>query len=235
MNFVDCSLAPVPRCTDLHRSPCQETTNTCGPCLPDFVGDSGDQNSPCVSLLSQAFPTNLQRSFRRFGREEEYFPGSSTAASWALDAFSASDGGHGGQGAFSASDGGQEGARAGLEMDMSASTFQIGFDSGNLIEVGSDGGLGVGGARGEPVPRWQEAQRSCALDSECPRWQQCLGSSCRAVPKACISDCSGSGTCAVMSSSGNKRLKQRHCYVGDASCVVQCVCYSGRLFPLLHQ
>jgi hypothetical protein len=52
LNRVDCSLAP--NCTQLHRSSCSATANTCGACLSTssvaYVGLDGDSNQPCVSL-----------------------------------------------------------------------------------------------------------------------------------------------------------------------------------------
>jgi hypothetical protein len=58
LNRVDCSLAP--NCTQLHRSSCSTTANTCGACLSTssvaYVGLDGDSNQPCMlltDLLSQ--------------------------------------------------------------------------------------------------------------------------------------------------------------------------------------
>jgi hypothetical protein len=45
MNFVDCNSAPD--CTILNREACKGTSSTCGPCLPDYLGESGDSNSQC--------------------------------------------------------------------------------------------------------------------------------------------------------------------------------------------
>jgi hypothetical protein len=46
--FVSCDLAP--NCTYLNREGCSDQENTCGPCLPQFSGLHGDDNSPCFSL-----------------------------------------------------------------------------------------------------------------------------------------------------------------------------------------
>ena len=42
---VDCSKSP--KCSSLNRNNCSTTVNTCGSCLPGFIGKSGDSNSIC--------------------------------------------------------------------------------------------------------------------------------------------------------------------------------------------
>jgi len=46
LNAVNCSLSP--NCTALSRQSCSLVTNTCGDCLPGFIGYQGSANSPCV-------------------------------------------------------------------------------------------------------------------------------------------------------------------------------------------
>jgi hypothetical protein len=48
LNSVDCSLAPD--CASLNRHNCSATSQTCGSCLADYDGVSGDVNSRCSSL-----------------------------------------------------------------------------------------------------------------------------------------------------------------------------------------
>ena len=48
LNSVNCSNAP--NCSALHRQPCRTTPHTCSSCSSGYVGDSGDSNSPCISL-----------------------------------------------------------------------------------------------------------------------------------------------------------------------------------------
>ena len=47
MNKIECTLAPV--CWDLNRYNCSTTSNTCGECLPSFVGEVGHKNSLCMN------------------------------------------------------------------------------------------------------------------------------------------------------------------------------------------
>ena len=53
VNFVECEESPD--CSSLNREGCKDTPNTCGSCLPNFIGASGDSNSPCadMSLLAR--------------------------------------------------------------------------------------------------------------------------------------------------------------------------------------
>ena len=53
VNFVEC--AESPDCSSLHRELCKDTPNTCGSCLTNFIGASGDSNAPCadMSLLAR--------------------------------------------------------------------------------------------------------------------------------------------------------------------------------------
>ena len=48
LNFVDCSSSP--KCNALNRYDCKNTANTCGSCLSNYVGISGDSNTPCMDL-----------------------------------------------------------------------------------------------------------------------------------------------------------------------------------------
>ena len=48
LNFVDCSSSP--KCNTLNRYDCKNTANTCGSCLSNYVGISGDSNTPCMDL-----------------------------------------------------------------------------------------------------------------------------------------------------------------------------------------
>ena len=48
LNAVDCSQAP--ECAALNRAACGQTKQTCGECLPSFVGVTGDSNTACASL-----------------------------------------------------------------------------------------------------------------------------------------------------------------------------------------
>lgn len=52
MNRVDCSGAPI--CAKLNRTACDKTSQTCGPCLPNFIGDLGDANTACLDPISFA-------------------------------------------------------------------------------------------------------------------------------------------------------------------------------------
>ena len=58
-NVVSCTDAPV--CAKLNRLPCVQTPDTCGSCFnSDYIGDSGDANTPCFlppSLFPTASPT----------------------------------------------------------------------------------------------------------------------------------------------------------------------------------
>ena len=47
LNKIDCSNAP--NCTALNRKSCSRVANTCGECSSNFLGDSGDANTPCYS------------------------------------------------------------------------------------------------------------------------------------------------------------------------------------------
>ena len=53
LNQANCSLSP--NCSSLHRQPCITTDFTCGPCLPSFIGQSGDSNSMCIVPLLSAY------------------------------------------------------------------------------------------------------------------------------------------------------------------------------------
>jgi hypothetical protein len=48
LNSVNCTV-PV-NCSSLFRSPCRETPNSCGACLPGYHGDSGDKNTLCGNI-----------------------------------------------------------------------------------------------------------------------------------------------------------------------------------------
>jgi hypothetical protein len=50
INSVNCTAAP--NCTSLHRNRCGATSHVCGSCLDGYIGDIGDQNTPCM-LLNQ--------------------------------------------------------------------------------------------------------------------------------------------------------------------------------------
>ena len=47
LNARNCSTVP---CESLFRRACLDTHNTCGACLPGYVGVEGDDNSPCVQV-----------------------------------------------------------------------------------------------------------------------------------------------------------------------------------------
>jgi hypothetical protein len=47
-NAVNCTAAP--NCTALHRGECLTTDQSCGPCVENYIGDYGDQNTPCIPL-----------------------------------------------------------------------------------------------------------------------------------------------------------------------------------------
>ena len=49
VNSISCLLAPDALCASLQRSTCGRVTNTCGPCLPGFIGDAEDGNTQCVT------------------------------------------------------------------------------------------------------------------------------------------------------------------------------------------
>ena len=50
LNHINCT---VPQnCSSINRQPCSKTAYTCGSCLPNFQGDSGDKNSLCISIQS---------------------------------------------------------------------------------------------------------------------------------------------------------------------------------------
>ena len=51
LNSVDCSAVPY-SCDAINRKVCAATRNTCGPCLPGFIGPSGDSNVACLSLIA---------------------------------------------------------------------------------------------------------------------------------------------------------------------------------------
>ena len=55
MLYIDCSLADD--CTAKNRHECSSTVNTCGYCLPGFVGEAGHSNSSCMShaTIDEAF------------------------------------------------------------------------------------------------------------------------------------------------------------------------------------
>ena len=48
LNRADCSFAPD--CSALNRHDCFATNHTCGVCYSDYIGDSGDRNSLCMSV-----------------------------------------------------------------------------------------------------------------------------------------------------------------------------------------
>ena len=48
LNRVDCSGANDAFCSNLNRQVCGKVLNTCGNCLPSFVGVFGESNSPCM-------------------------------------------------------------------------------------------------------------------------------------------------------------------------------------------
>lgn len=60
LNSVNCTAATG--CSTLHRSECQRTSGSCGPCLPGYFGDVGDRNTLCIkatqALNSSAAPTS---------------------------------------------------------------------------------------------------------------------------------------------------------------------------------
>jgi hypothetical protein len=56
LNRVDCSKAPD--CSAFNRESCAKVSNTCGACLSGHVGQSGDQNSQCLSVDTLSFSTN---------------------------------------------------------------------------------------------------------------------------------------------------------------------------------
>jgi hypothetical protein len=47
---VNCTAAP--NCTALSRAPCSQTASLCGSCLDGYVGNIGDGNSLCSSVLA---------------------------------------------------------------------------------------------------------------------------------------------------------------------------------------
>jgi hypothetical protein len=53
MNSVSCGGAPA-NCTALGRYHCSSVVNTCGSCLPNFVGASGASNQACVNVKDLA-------------------------------------------------------------------------------------------------------------------------------------------------------------------------------------
>jgi hypothetical protein len=53
MNSVSCDGAPA-NCTALGRYHCSSVANTCGSCLPNFVGASGASNQACVNVKDLA-------------------------------------------------------------------------------------------------------------------------------------------------------------------------------------
>jgi hypothetical protein len=50
INSVNCTAAP--NCTVLHRNKCLTTDQSCGSCADGYVGDVGDQNSPCMPFAA---------------------------------------------------------------------------------------------------------------------------------------------------------------------------------------
>ena len=56
LNSANCSALPAP-CSKINREACSTVANTCGPCLPGYIGQSGSFNVPC----------GMASSFRRIG------------------------------------------------------------------------------------------------------------------------------------------------------------------------
>src|SRR5205085_2386740 len=50
LNTVNCSSVSVSYCQSLNRLPCSTTSQTCGRCIPDSVGEDGNANSKCILL-----------------------------------------------------------------------------------------------------------------------------------------------------------------------------------------
>lgn len=80
---------PVALCNSLHRQLCVPGYGTCGPCLPQHMGDASDTNTTCLGLLlcdlqfdftvrSNVVATNSccclvdERTPRRPGRERRF-------------------------------------------------------------------------------------------------------------------------------------------------------------------
>lgn len=59
VNSVDCTKA-INCGSKYHRSDCTYTANTCGKCLPGYVGANHDANSPCVAPASQSSHRRLE-------------------------------------------------------------------------------------------------------------------------------------------------------------------------------
>ena len=57
LNSVDCSMSPS--CAAMNRLPCARVANTCGQCLPGFIGVDSDSNIPCKEQ-SLIFPDGAQ-------------------------------------------------------------------------------------------------------------------------------------------------------------------------------
>ena len=66
---------------------------------------------------------------------------------------------------------------------------------------------------------------SCNRNSQCLSGI-CVNSSCSTAYKSCPNECSSNGSCQVIKSSTRKQYDGR-CSVGDPTCEVVCVCFSG--------
>ena len=57
LNNFKCSNAP--NCSALHRNQCTSTIDTCGSCYENYIGDLGDSNFPCLSLVEYTRYANI--------------------------------------------------------------------------------------------------------------------------------------------------------------------------------
>lgn len=54
VNSITCLLATDTLCASQHRLPCGKITNTCGTCMPGYLGDEGEGNTVCITAPASA-------------------------------------------------------------------------------------------------------------------------------------------------------------------------------------
>jgi hypothetical protein len=56
VNSITCLLATDTLCATIYRQPCGTVTNTCGNCLPGYLGDAGEGNTECIVAPAAPLP-----------------------------------------------------------------------------------------------------------------------------------------------------------------------------------
>ena len=240
-NAVSCAKAPV--CATLNRLPCTQTPDTCGGCFnSDYIGDSGDANTPCFlppSLRPTAAPTRQptgrpshrpsSRPSRQPTRQPTQHPTiTRTFAPSATPTLAPTNASR---------------RLSEEEEDPTSSSSLASSLSHHGIHLLAATGGGSGGSGGGSIGSITSPSPSGFCNATVPcnvaLFQSCVNSVCTVLSKTCFNNC-GAPTAAAAKPSTNASYGQcvylsvetasqlSDCKQGTTSCYATCICAHNR-------